>query len=733
MVSSPAVNARGAAFVLALCLAWAAVLARAQKPEPLPPPVFTATGTATLRTGSRAIALPFATTAEGTLVALEPLAIELGARLSATGGQGYALEIDGTSFLFGTTSTQLVTGQQILALSQRPAAQGSSILVPLDLLEKSLGERAGWVFQWDGERQELSAERPGTTEVEAAVEVVHLQGTTTLVVRFPASAPHYRIEQDGQTIDVRLLGGAFARGTAVPQAEDPLIRSLQLAGDRLRITLAPGVVAESYALEQPPFRLVFDLHRGALPGAAVPDLLPLPPRGGAATIVLDPGHGGAETGAVGKNGAVEKELTLALALEVERQLEAAAPVRVLLTRSKDVAVPFAERTAVANENRAELLISIHLNSSLGGRPFGAETYFLSLKASDRQAAAAAESENRFGGAAGDEAAGDLELILWDLAQSRHLADSQRLASFIQGELNAALGLKDRGVKQAPFAVLVGAEMPAVLVELGFLSNPDEEAKLQEPAHRTALAAALVRAIVRFRAGAAPPPGTGTEPEAPASPPSQGSSPDVAAGPVPAALTAGASRSRRHRRRRGLALASLATTLAAGLACRGSKEDEAPRITERGAYALPVDVYFPGADGLLHAERHEIETQGDAEGQLEAVVRLVLAGPESGELAAPFPEGVELAAAQLSAEGIAFIDLTSSRGGGIPPAGSTEEWQRVMSLVNSVSLNVSEVRRVVLLWNGVQPETFGGHFDATRPFAPDLSLLARRPGEADGTR
>ncbi len=522
MVSSPAVNARGAAFALAFCLAWAAVLARAQKPEPLPPPVFTATGTATLKSGGRTLAIAFATTAEGPLFALEPIASEMGARLSATGGQGYTLTVDGVSYLFGTSSTQLVIGQQIIALSQRPVMAGAgepdgTLLVPLDLLEKCFGER-GWIFQWNAELHELAAERPDVEEIEAAVEVVHLQGTTTVVLRFPAGEPRYRIEQEGQTIEVRLFGQAFARGTAVPKVEDPLIRSLALAGDRLRLTLAPGVMSESYALQQPPFRLVFDLHRGTLPGAAVPELLPLPPRRGTPTIVLDPGHGGGETGAVGKNGAVEKELTLLLAQEIKRQLEAATPVRVLLTRGEDVAVALSERTAIANENQAELLVSIHLNSSLGGRPFGAETYFLSLKASDRQAAAAAEAENRLGEAGLDEAASDLELILWDLAQSRYLAESQRLAGFIQGELNLALGLKDRGVKQAPFAVLLGAEMPAVLVELGFLSNPDEEAKLQQAAHRSALASALVRAIVRFRGAGAPQAG---EPEAEAAGENQG--------------------------------------------------------------------------------------------------------------------------------------------------------------------------------------------------------------------
>ena len=127
-----------------------------------------------------------------------------------------------------------------------------------------------------------------------------------------------------------------------------------------------------------------------------------------------------------------------------------------------------------------------------------------MQASDQRAARAAASENRSPGGEPTaeipaEESFDLQLILWDLAQSQHLAGSQRLAALIQEELNRQLQLPDRGVKQAPFRVLMGAAMPAVLVELGFLSTPGEEAKLRDPAHRAELVDALVRAIGRFKA------------------------------------------------------------------------------------------------------------------------------------------------------------------------------------------------------------------------------------------
>ncbi len=154
-------------------------------------------------------------------------------------------------------------------------------------------------------------------------------------------------------------------------------------------------------------------------------------------------------------------------------------------------------------------------------------------------------------------------------------------------------------------------------------------------------------------------------------------------------------------------------------------DNPPREEER-TYGQPVHLYFPGESGLLEAERREIRTTGEPNDQVAAVVRLLLEGPASGNLVASFPEDTRLLGVVLSPTGIAYINLGGAEGAHPPPGGSTEERQRLMSLVNSVALNVTEVRRVVVLWNGVQPDSFGGHLDASRPFAPDLSWVARQP-------
>lgn len=493
---------RPLAFILTLLVSWLAIVVRAQKPEPIPLPTFLESGTGAAKVGTRLLSLPFARTTEGLLVGLEPLASELGGTVVETAkGRGYTLSLGDTTYVFGIDSSQIVTGQKLIPLAQRPVMLGATLLVPLDLFEKTFGATTGFSFAWDGARRELDVAQPAAeSEVEMVAEVVHLQGTTTLVLRFPAAAVRYRVTETPTVLELRLLGSRFSPSSFVPRVEDPLVQGLKLQADRLRIELAPGTAHERYELAGPPFRLVFDL-RPQEPGVVETPTFTPPAstrarRYGVRTIVLDPGHGGVETGALGKGGAVEKELTLLLARELEARLEAALPVRVLLTRSEDQLVPLRTRTALANENQADLLVSIHLNSSLGGNPHGAETYFLSLKASDHLAEQSASAENEAGASTDGE--GDLSLILWDLAQSKHLAESQRLATFIQAELNEALGLKDRGVKQAPFVVLMGATMPAVLIEFGFLSNPEEEAKLQDAAYRGQLADAAVRAIARFR-------------------------------------------------------------------------------------------------------------------------------------------------------------------------------------------------------------------------------------------
>jgi N-acetylmuramoyl-L-alanine amidase len=228
-----------------------------------------------------------------------------------------------------------------------------------------------------------------------------------------------------------------------------------------------------------------------------------PAAGGVRRIVLDPGHGGSEQGAQGPGGALEKELTLDISRRVAALLRADG-FEVTLTRDGDEDVVLYSRAGVANNAHADLFISVHANASRFAVARGAETYVLSPEATDDNARTTAALENDAVGVkqAAPEGDADLPMILWDLAQVQYLQESMRLAGVVQAKLNAALGLKDRGVRQAPFAVLRGATMPAVLVELGFITNPDEEKLLTNPDHRRKLAEALADAVRQFRADVA---------------------------------------------------------------------------------------------------------------------------------------------------------------------------------------------------------------------------------------
>ena len=212
-------------------------------------------------------------------------------------------------------------------------------------------------------------------------------------------------------------------------------------------------------------------------------------------VAIDAGHGGDDRGARGPKGLAEKEAALAIALELKRSLEGQG-FRVVMIRRDDSFVPLWERARRANEAGADLFLSLHLNAARARGAKGSEVYFLSLGKGDEDADALAALEN-----AGAEPAPAneklVEGILDDLAQKAYLKDSERLAVAVLAQLNKLVAIKQRGVKQAPFIVLRGAAMPAVLVESAFISNPKEELKLKEPGFRKKLAEAITRGIQRF--------------------------------------------------------------------------------------------------------------------------------------------------------------------------------------------------------------------------------------------
>jgi N-acetylmuramoyl-L-alanine amidase len=218
---------------------------------------------------------------------------------------------------------------------------------------------------------------------------------------------------------------------------------------------------------------------------------------GVSRIVIDPGHGGHDPGAMGK-GVTEAELVLDVALRLEKLLQKLPGLDVVLTRRTDDFVSLQERTAIANREGADLFLSIHANASESGQARGVETYFLNF-ANNLSAAAVAAREN----AASGQAMGALPDIVKAIALNNKLDESRDLATFVQRSMierlrGANKSVKDLGVKQAPFVVLIGAAMPSVLAEVSFVTNAQDAKLLRSSPYRQRVAEALLNAVRKYQ-------------------------------------------------------------------------------------------------------------------------------------------------------------------------------------------------------------------------------------------
>jgi len=217
-------------------------------------------------------------------------------------------------------------------------------------------------------------------------------------------------------------------------------------------------------------------------------------------VVIDPGHGGSQLGAVGVCGVREKDVALAVGLKVSALLRASGRALAILTREGDEELELRSRPRLANEVAADLFVSIHANAGTDARARGIETFFLAARSSDHRAQMLASRENAGGSVQAPQASDPLTTILQDLSLNAAHHRSQRLAMQVQQTLTSTLGGIDRKVQQAPFAVLTGARMPAVLVEIGFLSNPEECKKLRREDYRDSVARGITAALLTHIAG-----------------------------------------------------------------------------------------------------------------------------------------------------------------------------------------------------------------------------------------
>jgi N-acetylmuramoyl-L-alanine amidase len=464
-------------------------------------------------------------------VSLANLARALGASVERLPTPGrYRIRLPKTSISLATGSPEVRVGKQRVSLSEAPRRVGRGIVVPLQLLPIALKARYG--------------EERVTWDPDARLAKVAARAYSLRFLRYRRYADHTRIVIEGTQRHDFVLKDEGTAGRVVlevkrallspsirpSQVNDGLVASIeprQVGRDSQIIIQGTGgrIWGKAFALERPD-RIVVDLLLRAsqdgdrprpvanvvltrdgpaelLPQPVEPakprDLLPLGEI--VKTVVIDPGHGGRDPGALGPTGVREKDVVLDLGLRLKRLIEERLRVKVIMTRSEDVFVPLEERTAIANRHKADFFISLHVNAAPKSRAVGFETYFLSREPSDRGARASAVRENmvlNLEGVGPEEQRG-LKAVLWDLAQTFYVRESSELAERLLNELGQILKVDNRGVKSAPFFVLMGAAMPSVLVEMAFITNPKEERKLERDQYRQQVAEALLVGIAEFKA------------------------------------------------------------------------------------------------------------------------------------------------------------------------------------------------------------------------------------------
>jgi N-acetylmuramoyl-L-alanine amidase len=216
--------------------------------------------------------------------------------------------------------------------------------------------------------------------------------------------------------------------------------------------------------------------------------------------MLDPGHGGKDPGAIGFSGTYEKDIALATALDLQRQLQASGRYRAELTRTRDIFIPLEERVGIAQQKGGALFVSMHADALTNPAVRGASVYTLADTASDAQTEALARRENsadRFAGAQFRNQPPEVARILASLVRQETRAGSARMARGVVGAFDHDVKLLQNPARHASFVVLKAADIPSVLVEMGFMSNPEDEAELRRADHRTKVAAAMKHAVDAF--------------------------------------------------------------------------------------------------------------------------------------------------------------------------------------------------------------------------------------------
>ena len=498
-------NARPpATFPVAVTVAFLIALAAALSSQPAPGPSLSLLS----KDGRRALPLVLVTDQE--FVALDDLAaaFQLTEREESLGA--VTVSYKGKTIVLTPDQALASVSGRLVSLPAPPVRNGRRWLVPVEFISRALS------LIYD---TRLDLRKPSRLLVIGDLRVPRITvrydplGAAGRLTIDAAPRANATITQEADHLTIKFDADALdAPNPPLPQSAMPgLLLSVRLVdATTLAVDLGPrfnGFRATTQPVDTT-MRVVIDFVAAQTDAAAAPGAAPvappqpppeLPPSFGQPvsafrTIALDPGHGGDDEGTKSADGVKEKDLTLAIARRVKGVIEARLGLRVLLTRDDDRGVPVDERTSAANNNKADLFVSLHLNGSVRPSASGASIYVAAFDRDAAQAAAGgAERVPAFGGGSRE-----IEMVPWDLAQTRHLDQSAAFADLLQQTLHDHVPLAPRPVDRAPLRVLESANMPAVLVELGYLTNAEQARLLGGDAFQNAVVQALFDAIVKFR-------------------------------------------------------------------------------------------------------------------------------------------------------------------------------------------------------------------------------------------
>jgi len=430
-------------------------------------------------------------------------------QLAALLGGSWSVKDSRATLTVGKRTAQFVRNQpraivagQSLTLDSAARIGATGWLIPEEFITKGLPRLAPGIT---AVALVAEAKTPAVKTAKAAIAFAELRYRPylffTRVVVETGAALAFAVVSGPQEIRVRLPRLLVTRART-EEIADGLVREIRLEPTGpdavLQVALGGAAGQAKASALQDPFRVVLDIYRPKEPAGGEqgpPAMEPL------RLIVLDAGHGGHDPGATGPSGVMEKEVVLDVTRRVARLVEEGLGVKVALSRGTDVFVPLRERTTFANRQRADLFVSIHANAHPRAVSEGVEVYFLSSEASDRDARQVAAAENgvlQLEGPVSRQKSELLKSILWDLAQSEFQQESSFMAETVLDSMTHSLSLVPRGVKQAGFYVLGGATMPAILIEIGFLTNQKEERKLATPEHREAVARAIYAGLAEYK-------------------------------------------------------------------------------------------------------------------------------------------------------------------------------------------------------------------------------------------